>query len=291
MANDDANSTDSKGSYLIKILLLAGAVVIAAVLLWQIAGDDTPEQPVPEPAVMDPVPPADPAPEPEPEPAEPEVAQPSAEPEPQPEPLPELAESDAVAAAAAEQLSPNTDLRDMLVADNIILKSVRALIGLTGGNVVHEYRPVDSPGGSLLVEKLDEPLDEEVGQRYRLSPRNYERYDSYVNIVTELDPRNVAAVYRRFYPLLEEAYAQHGVDAGSFKEVTLRAIDSMLAAPILEQAPILIQPKVFYEYEDPQLESLPDPQKLLLRMGPDNTRKLQARLRELRDAIEAEDLP
>lgn len=282
----DENSTRNS-PYLIKLVLLGVAVLVAAVLLWQMAGDDAPEEP---PLVLE----EDIAPEPEPAPPaapdpEPEVLEEA--PEPEPQPLPELAESDTVALAAAEELSPSEDLRDMLVEDDVIQKSVRAVIGLATGNVVHEYRPIEAPDSPFIVEKLDEPPSEEVGQRYRLSPENYQRYDKYVDVATALDPQNVARVFERFYLLLEEAYEQHGVDRGSFKQVTLDAIDSMLAAPVLEKEPILIQPRVHYQFEDPELESLPGPQKLLVRMGPENTRQLQTVLREIRSAIANTEVP
>ncbi|MGQ9427480.1 DUF3014 domain-containing protein [Gilvimarinus sp. F26214L] len=287
MANEDSGKNSP---YLIKLLLLAAAVVVAIVLLWQMASDEPPEEA--PPALSQPETPPPVAPEPEPQP-EPEPAQPSPapEPEPEPEPLPELAQSDEVAIAAAEQLAPSTELREIMVPDNVIPKSVRALIALAGGDVVHEYRPVDSPDTPFVAEKLDEPPTEDQGQRYRLSPENYARYDKYVSVIEAVDPRNLAATYKRFYPLLEEAYAQHGVASGSFKDVTLRAIDSMLAAPVLEDEPILVQPKVHYQFADPELEELPGSQKLLIRMGPENTRKIQRVLREVRAAIEAEDLP
>lgn len=296
MANDDSGNTGNTGDtgnkspYVLKLALLAAAVVVAIVLLWQMVGEEEPEEapvavqeePIPEPQ---PEPEPEPAPEPEPEP------QAVQEPEPEPEPLPDLADSDAVALAAANQLEPSGELRDMMVEDSMLLKGVRAVIGLAAGTVVNEYRPIESPEAPFLVEKLNEAPDPEVGQRYRLSPRNYERYDPYVRVVTELDPSNVAEVYQRFYPLLEEAYAQHGVDEGNFKQVTLNAIDSILAAPVLNDEPILIQPKVHYQFADPELEALPGPQKLMIRMGPENTRKVQSTLREIRAAIEAQPLP
>lgn len=286
-----ANEESSKSPYMIKLVLLGLAVVVAIVLLWQMAEDDVPEEAPPLVSADDApaVPPVESEPEPEPEPIAP--AEEPAVQTPEPEPLPDLADSDVVALAAAEEVSPTEDLRDMLVSDDVILKSVRAVIGLAGGNVVNEYRPVESPDTPFVVEKLDEPPSEEVGQRYRLSPDNYERYDKYVNVVTALDPQNVASVYQRFYPLLEEAYAQHGVERRNFKEVTLNAIDALLAAPVLEEEPILIQPKVHYQFEDPTLEALSGPQKLLIRMGPDNTREVQSTLREIREAIAATDVP
>lgn len=284
MANEEPGRSSP---YLIKLGLLAAGLIIVAVLLWQWVGGDRTEEVTPmvqpEPAV---IPESQPEPQDAPEVIESPPAPP--EPEPEPEPLPELAESDVVALAAAEQLTGDDELKSLLVQDNVIQKSVRAVIAAADGGVVHEYRPLRSPSGTFLVEALDEPVREDVGQRYRLSPRNYERYDRYVNLLTRLEPRDVAAVFQRFYPLFEQAYEQHGVNGGSFQSLTLKAIDSLLAAPVLDQEPILVQPRVYYEFEDPRLEALPATQKLLIRMGPENTRKVQAALKELRSVIAAQ---
>ena len=49
----------------------------------------------------------------------------------------------------------------------------------------------------------------------------------------------------------------------------------------------IVQPKVLYEFADPALEALPSGQKILLRSGPVNERRLKARLAELRKALVA----
>lgn len=284
MANEESRRPSP---YLVKLLLLIAGLIVVAILLWQMVGNDDAEEATPmvqpEPEVI---------PEPQPQQEQPRAMDPSPEPaEPEPEPLPELAESDSVALAAAEQLSGNDELKNLLVQDNVIQKSVRAVIAASDGGVVHEYRPIRSPGKPFLVDALDEPPQADVGQRYRLSPRNYERYEPYVNLLTRLEPGAVAEVFQRFYPLFEQAYEQHGVDGGSFKSLTLKAIDSVLAAPVLEEEPVLVQPRVYYQFEDPKLEALPATQKLMIRMGPENTRKVQEALREVRVAIEARSVP
>jgi hypothetical protein len=45
------------------------------------------------------------------------------------------------------------------------------------------------------------------------------------------------------------------------------------------------RPWVHYRFADPELESLAAGQKILLRMGPDNERRLKAKLRELRGQL------
>jgi len=59
----------------------------------------------------------------------------------------------------------------------------------------------------------------------------------------------------------------------------------MLRAPDMQGPIELTQPKVFYEYADPKLESLSAGQKLLLRMGANNEAIMKAKLREFRKAI------
>jgi len=56
----------------------------------------------------------------------------------------------------------------------------------------------------------------------------------------------------------------------------------MLAAPDLTRPTELIQPKVFYQYADPRLESRSAGQKFMMRLGPENAAKVKAKLREIR---------
>ncbi|OJW90460.1 DUF3014 domain-containing protein [Alicycliphilus denitrificans] len=73
-------------------------------------------------------------------------------------------------------------------------------------------------------------------------------------------------------------------------------LDHLLAAPA-PQGPLAVQltqvrgevpstrPWVRYEFADPQLEALSSGQKMLVRMGPDNARRLKAVLAELRRRV------
>jgi len=46
-----------------------------------------------------------------------------------------------------------------------------------------------------------------------------------------------------------------------------------------------VQPKVLYEFADPDLETRSAGQKILLRMGKDNELRVKAKLREIRGAL------
>lgn len=202
-------------------------------------------------------------------------------PEPQQEPLPALSESDASVLSGFDKLT--TEATKLIVPDEVIRKFVRAVNAAEESKVVHEYRPLVSPAPPFQVELHSTATDQ--ARQYKLSPKNYQRYDQYVSALTKMDTDALVAVYKRFYPLLEEAYGEMGLKKGNFHTVMLAAIDNLLAAPVIDGDILLVRPKVFYQYADPQLEKLPATHKLLLRMGPENARSVKARLKELRDKL------
>lgn len=277
--NDETDR--ASGSLKTMAAIVALAAIVAAVIFFLYFRS------APEPAEAPAIPAAS---EPVPQ-AAPEVAyqapasQPAYEtPEPTvtAEPLPSLNESDANVLSALQGLSTQT--LKYAVPDEILRKFVRAINAIEEGKVVHEYRPIVSPAPGFMAESLAAATADKPEQ-FRLSPDNYQRYDNYVTLLAMLDSDAVVALYQRFYPLLEEAYAEMGLKKGNFHSVFISAIDNILAAPVVEGELLLVRPKVFYQYADPELEKLPSSHKLLLRMGPENTRSLQTSLRALRARI------
>jgi len=197
-------------------------------------------------------------------------------------PLPDLHQSDPAAIEQIKALAAGDKLLKLLVPDSVIQKFVRAMIALDEGTVVNDYRPMVSPPPPFKTERIDEPLVEEVGQRYRLLETNYRRYDAMVSVFGGLESAALITAYQRFLPLFEEAYAQQGLNTGGFNQVVLRVIDDLLTTPVIDEELILVQPKVFYQFQIFALEDLPDLQKLLLRMGPENTRRIQKKLIEIK---------
>ncbi len=59
-------------------------------------------------------------------------------------------------------------------------------------------------------------------------------------------------------------------------------IEQVLATPDLEGDIELVQPKVYYEFADPNLESLNPLQKQLLRMGPQNLARIKGYLMQVK---------
>jgi hypothetical protein len=118
-----------------------------------------------------------------------------------------------------------------------------------------------------------------------MSAANYARYASFVHLVESTDPKTLATVYFRLYPLFQQAYEDLGYPGKFFNDRLVEVIDHLLAAPE-PQGPIeLVQPKVFYQFADPRLEDLSAGQKLMVRMGPANERALKGRLRDFRTEL------
>ena len=207
-----------------------------------------------------------------------------------PEPLPTLNQSDVAVVAALQGLGAD-GLLQMVIPEEILRKFVRAVDAVEEGKLINEYRPIVSPKGVLLVDSFHATVaggelgnTEEVEQ-FRMSAKNYKRYDVYATMVTLLDSDATVAMYKRFYPLLSEAYKEMGLSKGNFHSVLIRAIDNIIEAPDASGDMILVRPKVYFEFADPALEKLPATHKLMLRMGPENANRVKSSLKSLRSKL------
>jgi len=130
----------------------------------------------------------------------------------------------------------------------------------------------------------------------RIAPDNAKRYEGFVGFVESVDMARAAALYRWMYPLFQRSYEELGYPGKYFNDRLVKVIDHLLAtrAPpqpvpvtLLEiKGPVSSQrPWVHYRFTDPALEQASAGQKLLMRMGPDNQARLQAKLAEFRSAL------
>lgn len=253
--------------------------VIAAVVVLGIAGvlwylrASREEAPVP----VETPPPAEPS-----EPATPHypVPEPATD-ESEPQnlvPLPPLDDSDAYFRIALVNLFGDR-FGQMLVDSDLIEKSVAALDNLTHERIAERIRPLGHLPGSFIVEAGE---DEDT---YVLSPENYSRYDALVAMLASADMDSVVQTYRRYYPLLQQAYVNLGYPDGYLNDRVVAVIDQLLETPEPKEPIRLVRPNVLYQFEDPELEALSSGSKLLLRMGPDNAARVKQALRELRNRL------
>jgi hypothetical protein len=264
------------------LLLLAFTAAAMAAFWWTQR-----EAPVPEPApppaeqaLAEPplgaaqpaLPEVPPAPEPE------LAAEPVVEPAPA-APLPKRRESDGLARDLARQVSSHPLLLATLKEAGLIDRFVLIVDNLSEGLVPRRELASLKPRGAFLV------LGREPEQR--IDPASYPRYDALAAAIASLDAGEAVAAYRRVAPLCEESYRALGYPEGGFEQRLRAALALLLWTPLLDEDPAVVAETKRYEFADPALESLADSQKQLLRMGPANAKRVQAKLREIQAALGA----
>jgi hypothetical protein len=188
-------------------------------------------------------------------------------------PLPPLDASDAFVRQAVSSLSSRPELVVWLANDDLIRRFVAAVDNVAEGRSPRTHVAFLEPDGDFLV------LGE--GPTLHGDPSAERRYDTLVTVVSSLDVEGSVRAYHRLEPLFESAYRDLGHPEGGFSTRLTQAISELLAAPVVSGAPGLTPHVLSYRYTDPELEELSGAQKHLLRMGPRNTKLVQAKLREL----------
>lgn len=243
--------------------VLLGAVIIAALILvprWM--NKEAPPPPPPPVSVES---------EPLPESETLAPALPVAEPEPL---LPSLDASDEF---VAEALAPMEIPEPWIGKGDLIRRLAVVIENAARGDYPRRQLAFLSPAGPFRV------LKQEDGSLL-MDPAGYARYDGYVDMLERMPADQMAALLNRVEPLLTEALKELGLkDAGD--ELLDAAIDRVLAVPVLEGEVPLLQPNVLYEFADRELETLTPLQKQILRTGPANVQRIQAYLRQVREAL------
>jgi hypothetical protein len=168
-------------------------------------------------------------------------------------------------------------LDELLGREALIEKFVATIDNLPRSHVAERLRPVGSIAGPFLVET--------DGDVTIISPENFERYAFLADLFVNADMDAIEDVYRRYYPLFQQAYVALGYPNGYFNDRVVEVIDHLLTTPSPAEPLQLSRPHVLYELADPDLEALSSGQKLLLRMGDSNATKVKDALARLRERI------
>jgi hypothetical protein len=244
-------------------VLLAAAAVVS--ILWQPRPATTP--PRAAPAVEEPAPPLAPA-----KPRYPIESTASA--------LPPVDASDATLLAAIQGLFGGSGIGSFLEPRDLARNFVATVDNIPRKTMPPRMLPWRPAAGNFGTRGNGDALA--IGEANAL------RYAPVMKLVNSVSPEAFVALYVRYYPLFQEAYRDLGYPEGHFNDRLVEAIDVLLAAPEPTTPPRLVQPKVFYEYADRNLESLPAGQKLMIRLGRENELALKAKLREIRRLVTAE---
>lgn len=271
-----ANSTNKLKLIVSAIVVLAIAVVVVFWLAQQQSAE--PQQQPAAPEIEQPV-------VQEPEPVVPEVSEtvelepePIQAPEPEPEPakpLPTLSESSTM---VIDELKAHEQNISPIQGEQIIRDTVVFVDNLRQGVVIRDKAIVEPPKGQFRVL--------EQNDKVYIDPRSYDRYNTIVDWFVSLDTNVLVDLFTRYKPLSQSALGEVGYPDEDPENVLLEAIDVLLATPSVGTVIELNDDSVMYRYADPTLEALPAAQKQMLRMGPDNIRRVKLKLEELQQALQ-----
>ena len=266
---------------LLVLLLLAGGYFVLL------------RQPSAPPVAMAPAPPAMPEAAPA-APAPPQIRHPleaASAPEPSASaaaPLPALADADGVVQGALGDLLGRRATLQLLQTDRFIQRVVATVDSLPTRQASPRLWPVHPMAGRFTAR--------EAGGALQVDPDNARRYLPLVQLVEAIDPASAAALYRRLYPLFQQAYRELGYPQGYFNDRLVEVIDHLQATPQVE-GPLAMTltevkgpypsstPWLHYEFADPALQSLSAGQRALLRSGVVNQRRLLAWLAAFRAQV------
>jgi hypothetical protein len=231
----------------------------------------------PRPPVAQPLPPPPPPPAAPPD-AAPVIAHPI---EKESEPVPGLGESDEYIRKALIALFGKKGVLTFLNLDNFARNFVTTVDNLGNEHAPPSIWPVKPTAGTFVTE----------GQA--ISPRNEARYAAFVHFVGAVDTDRTVRLYRRLYPLFQQAYEDLGYPGKYFNDRMVAVIDNLIetpepAGPIkvkLVEVPGAKPTRAIYQFEDPALERRSAGQKIMLRMGTRHAAVLKAKLREVRGKI------
>tara|TARA_R110002167_G_scaffold66677_3_gene188740 strand:- start:822 stop:1622 length:801 start_codon:yes stop_codon:yes gene_type:complete len=251
-----------------------GAIVLAivlAVVFW-------PSEPEPEPVIVMPEPPViiEPVIEEQPTMLIPEPVEEQPEPEIIPEPEP-LDISDGTIKTKLLTLSDYDTFARLLINDALLERFVIMTNTLAEDGIAANNRILVKPEKPFRTYRQ---ADKEW-----IDPASFKRYAPYVEVLESLETASLLQLYQEYKPAIEKIFSEIGSPSDNFEEKLKDAIDVLLDTPEVPFPVEVYTESVMFKFKDSQLESLTAPQKQLLRTGPENMRRIKAKLREIKETL------
>ena len=197
--------------------------------------------------------------------------------------LPPLAESDAAAVEALLALFGGDRAPSWLVPEFVVQRTVATIDNLPRTRIPSNITVVKPVPGALALEG--------TGDARALSAANQARYATYVDAFERVDTATLVASYVRLYPLFQQAYRELGNGDARFNDRLIEVVDHLLAAPEIGPPIQLVRPKYYWEFREPSLEQMSAGHKLMVRIGPAQSARVKAKLREVRAALAGAQVP
>ncbi|HCH70925.1 MAG TPA: DUF3014 domain-containing protein [Colwellia sp.] len=206
--------------------------------------------------------------------------------------LPLLDNSDDWLKLKLPEITWRKELLKLIIDEDMIRRFVVFTDNFAQGIIAYEYSPFIRPNTKFTpgVENINFkqtssgsslPVKQQVWQWNENSSR---RFSLYVDLLRSMDSEHLVQWYSEIKPLLDDAYSELGYD-DDFTRTLQDAITRVLDMELPKSSMALIQPSVMYKFVNPELEALPDTDKLLLRLGKDNLLVMKSILLELHEKL------
>jgi len=174
-------------------------------------------------------------------------------------------------------LSSDAEFLRWLSAEDLARRFVSATNAVAEGQSPRTQLSFLAPGGGFRIHRR--------GARTVIAPESHARFDGIARAFASVNPQGVQRVYQELKPLLEAAHAEIAPPGRTLDQVLAQAI-GRLTRVVVPTGPVEVIPKgALYVYADLRLEALSGAEKHLLRMGPENMRKVQTKLSEIASAL------
>ncbi len=189
----------------------------------------------------------------------------------------DLDDADSYLQKRLAQLISNRKLLALLDLRYFIQKLVVIIDHLPEKEIPRQHLPITPPEpGFITVGSGDQQI---------ISKRNAARYLPYVKLIEAIPDKLLLQLYQGLYPLFQQAYREASDSGGYFNDRLIEVIDHLLQTPE-PPGPIQVVRHVRrFRYSDDLLESRSAGQKILLRMGVENARRIKMKLQHLRQGL------
>ncbi|MCH8265505.1 MAG: DUF3014 domain-containing protein [Proteobacteria bacterium] len=187
--------------------------------------------------------------------------------------LPKLNDSDSFVFEGLRAFSNGVAVIRLLASDQLVRKFVVLVDNISRGEYPQTGLPYRGIEQEMPVQNIDENL-------FVMDASAHGRFDQIIDIFVALDTDQAVTLYRTLSPLFQQAYAEIGFRNVNFDDTLRSAVNIILRTPYIEGPYQLVKPSVMYLYADASIENLQNVQKQLIRIGPENTEKVKAKLRD-----------
>lgn len=202
--------------------------------------------------------------------------------------LPPLEQADDFVRERITELLGSKAVQTYIQVDGFVRRAVATVDNLSRSLAPPRMWPIRPTPGRFIVETANEGKV--------IGAKNTARYAPFVALVESVDSGRAAALYQFLYPLFQRAYEHLGYPSKHFNDRLVAVIDLLLETPE-PSGPLKVdlpdiegplkptRPWLLYRFSDPDLERLSSGQKILLRVGRTNEKRLKAKLAEIRKLI------